>query len=280
MLSSHHRNRYDEDKAFTFIFYGKDLSQEEKERAARYVKAVCANIRGHVKEVIFREDDEERSSLRDKSFRSAGGTVLLNGSMRYIRGNSARLAKQLSSYLEEETETIPLMKYSGDMETLLMKLEDTENIVLCVPLYVDGLPSQVIRFMERYEKEYKGGIKRIYVLANMGLYESRQLVNLLSAVKQWCVLMGFDYGGSLALSAGELVGVLMQHIPFMMGPTKKMDEGMKTLARAIDKGEIIEDIYAEPYHFPRSLYIFIANTNWRITAGRNGITYQDLFRRL
>ena len=52
---SHHQKRYAEDKPFTFIFYGKDLSEYEKNCARRYVTAVCANIRGHVKDVVFRE---------------------------------------------------------------------------------------------------------------------------------------------------------------------------------------------------------------------------------
>ena len=53
---SHHKRRYDEDKPFTFIFYGHELTDEEKDSARRYVTAVCANIRGHVKDVVFRED--------------------------------------------------------------------------------------------------------------------------------------------------------------------------------------------------------------------------------
>ncbi|MCQ2563222.1 MAG: flavodoxin family protein [Mogibacterium sp.] len=55
---THHQKRYDEDKPFTFIFYGHDLNEDEKNSARRYVTAVCANIRGHVKDVIFRECED------------------------------------------------------------------------------------------------------------------------------------------------------------------------------------------------------------------------------
>ena len=94
----------------------------------------------------------------------------------------------------------------------------------------------------------------------MGLYESSQLINLFSAVKQWCVKMNADYCGGLGISAGELLGVLMEFTPFRFGPTRKAAEGMSTLADAIRGGAKIEDIYAEPFHFPRPLYIKIANT--------------------
>jgi len=55
---SHHQKRYEEDKAFTFIFYGKNPTEEEKNKARRYVKAVCTNIRGHVKDVQFVQMEE------------------------------------------------------------------------------------------------------------------------------------------------------------------------------------------------------------------------------
>ena len=48
---THHKKRYDEDKPFTFVFYGNGLSGSQKDSARRYVKAVCANIRWHVKDV-------------------------------------------------------------------------------------------------------------------------------------------------------------------------------------------------------------------------------------
>ena len=163
---------------------------------------------------------------------------------------------------------------------MLCRLEEASAVVLCMPLYVDGLPSLLIRFMEAAEREYRGKSKRIYVLANMGLYESRQLVNLFDAVRQWCSKMHFSYCGGLGVSAGELVGVLMQHIPFLAGPTKMIARGMDALAEAIDKEDSAGDLYTEPYHFPRSLYIFIANTNWNLTAKKNGISPKELYRRI
>ena len=55
---------------------------------------------------------------------------------------------------------------------------------------------------------------------------------------------------------------------------------MDALAEAIDKEDSAGDLYTEPYHFPRSLYIFIANTNWKLTAKKNGISPKELYRRI
>ncbi|MBQ3292090.1 MAG: flavodoxin family protein [Mogibacterium sp.] len=282
---THHKKRYDEEKLFTFIFYGHDLTEEQKEIARRYVRAVCANIRGRVKDVLFKEctdDSIDESSKGPSAAKSEdpGKIVLLNGSMRSANGNSAKLARRLRGMLHGDTEIINLSDHMKDMSQLVRLLEPVQTIVLCVPLYVDGLPSQVIRLLERFELEYCGDRKKIYVLTNMGLYESGQLISLFATVKQWCEVMDFDYCGGLGVSAGELLGTLMEVLPFRKGPTRKVAEGMQALAEAINDGSSVANIFAEPHRFPRSLYIFIANTNWNRTARRNGIKPQDLYRRL
>ena len=92
--------------------------------------------------------------------------------------------------------------------------------------------------------------------------------------------MDFTYCGGLGISAGELIGELMKFLPFHSGPIKEIAGGMDELAETIDHSEILGEIQREPYRFPRSLYIWIANTNWNRTAKKNGISPSDLYRRL
>ena len=279
---THHKKRYSEDKPFTFIFYGHNLSDEEKSNARRYVHAVCANFRAHVKAVIFQQSEVTSPTAVRKpdGNLSSGKITLLNGSMRNIKGNSAKLARSLRGRMSKDSEIVDLKQYFNDLPALVRKLENSEVIILCVPLYVDGLPSQVIRLMETFQSTYSGGTKRIYVLANMGLYESSQLESLFDAVKQWCSEMGFDYCGGLGISAGELIGTLIEHIPFKTGPGKKNARGMKKLAKAINSDTVIKDLYTQPFMFPRSLYISIANGNWNNLAKRNGLDPKELYRQL
>lgn len=277
---THHKRRYDEDKAFTFIFYGHELSQEEKESAWRYVEAVCANIRGHIKDLIFRECEEVLDAPEREPKADQGSVVILNGSMRNVKGNSAKFARKLKASLNTDPDIIDLRDHMDDIPGLVHELEKTETIVLCMPLYVDGLPAQVIRLMETFRKEYCGGKAWIYILANMGLYESKQLRNLFEAVKQWCSEMDFEYCGGLGISAGELVGTLIDQRSFDKISNKKVIEGIEHLARAINHEVKMEDVFAEPHHFPRWLYIALANTNWNRLAKKAGIKPKDLYRKL
>ena len=277
---SHHQKRYDDDKPFTFIFYGNNITEQEKAEAIRYANAVCANFRSHVREVIFQETDELERIPEITPVEESGRTVFINGSLRYEKGNSATFAKILTGMLKTEPEIIALRKHLNDLSGLTASLRNASTIVFCLPLYVDGLPSQVIRLLETFRKEYSGPSKRIYVLANMGLYESQQLVNLFTAVRQWSSKMGFDYCGGLGISAGEMIGLLVQQLPQGFWPTNKIYKGIKTLADAINRNARIEDIYAEPFLFPRSLYLGIANRNWNNLARKNGIKPKDLYRKL
>ncbi len=277
---THHKKRYSETKAFTFIFYGQASTKEEQDIAKRYVRALCSNFRGYVKAVIFREDMQARLPPDTRPACSSGRTVLLVGSMRGLNGNSGKLAGKLAESLTNEPEIVTIQRYIKDLNNLLGLLEDAETLVLCMPLYVDGVPSQMVRLMEHFEQVYNGGSKKVYLLANMGLYESCQLQSLFSAVKQWCVKMGFAYCGGLGISAGELLGELMVHLPFRFGATKKAAEEMDKLVKAINEGSEIADIFAEPYAFPRALYIAVANMSWNRTAKANGLSPSDLYRRL
>lgn len=309
---THHMRRYEEDKPFTFIFYGPELSDEQKADAERYVKAVCANFRSHVKSVEFRTDIKSSGAEAPKdSAKPASGTgsaddgadspaknegrdpakkqaknpghmIILNGSMRNKDGNSARFAGVLRTRLRgrvgANVEIVDLKDNMKDMETLADDLAAADKLILCVPLYVDGLPSQVIRLMEIMESK-PAGLQKIYVLANMGLYESSQMVNLFSAVKQWCERCGHEYCGGLGISAGELIGALMKTMPFGWGATKKASISMTVFAEAILSGRAADDLYAEPHMFPRSWYIKIANSGWDRMAKQNGLSPEDLYRK-
>ena len=270
---THHRRRYDEDKPITFIFHGRALDEEEQASARRYVTAVCANLRAHVRAVEFWEDGTVPAPVERPAREGKRRLVLLNGSMRAAKGNSAKLARKLMERTRRPAELVHLKDGAPSPEA-------ADTLVLCVPLYVDGLPAQVVRMMERMEREYRGVGARVYVLANMGLYESRQLASLFDAVRQWCRAMGFDYCGGLGVSAGELLGVLMERLPFRLGATRRAALGIDALARAIDGGKAMADVYAEPFLFPRRLYLWIANVNWNRLARQNGIPPRALYRRL
>ena len=72
----------------------------------------------------------------------------------------------------------------------------------------------------------------------------------------------------------------MEHVPFRLGTTRRMALGMARLAEAVAAGERMPALFAEPWAFPRSLFIGIANESWKRTAKANGLRPAELYRRL
>ena len=268
----HHKRRFPGEKPVTFCFRGHALTEEDKEKARRYVAAVCRNLRGRVKDVLFEECAEEDNTVTAEQPAERSGILLLDGSLRGNRSNTNVFLKRLQNGLKRQADLISLSS-CADSEKIADAVRKAETVVLGVPLYVDGIPAPVIRLMETLKKRGAGNRCRFYAVVNNGLYESRQNENLLNMIMDWSDDAGFLYCGSLAIGAGEVMGTLMRSRKRVLWPAHHVLSGISRLAEAIDSGRDAGTEYADAYLFPRWLYIAIANVNWqrlkKLQAGEN-----------
>lgn len=276
----HHKKRYPEDKPLTFVFRGSGLTDEDKAAAKQYVKAVCTNLHGSIRDVRFEDcaasNDEVCAAEIENRY---GGTILLNCSLRGQKANSKLFLDRFGKYIEGEKRSIDLVSYLNKQDELTDILLAADRIVLGMPLYVDGIPSAVLRIMERLEKCGRDSDKKIYAVANMGFYESAQIRNLMWMVRAWCNSCGYVYGGGLAIGAGEMMGQMMKMNSIEKGPTKNVAAGMEKLSRAVNESGRTEDIYADVNRFPRAFYMSMANMSWSHGIGKNGLKRKDLLRK-
>lgn len=259
----HHKKRYPEDKAVTFRFRGNGLSEKEKNKARRYVTAVCRNLRGRVKDVIFEEWDAPEEPVNAPCQPvERSGILFVNCSLRGDRSNTGIFLKQLEDDLGHTVENYSL-PLDNDFTEIVEAIRRAETVILGIPLYVDGLPASAIRLMEKV-KDVGGGNKcRLYAVVNNGLYESRQNRNMVGMIRDFCAENGFIYYGAIAIGAGEVVGTLMRGGKRSLWPARNALLCLNHLAQAIREGRKIKNLYADPYFFPRWLYILIANVNWQ-----------------
>ena len=283
----HHKLRYHETKPMTFIFRGNGLTNEDKEKASKYVEAVCTNLNGTIKEIRFIEcaNSEQRIDSdvmgKDKassegyggiSAKSAAGkTIFLNCSLRGDNANSKKLLDVVAEKAGDNIEQINLGSYVKKLDELVQIIKTAEKVVLGMPLYVDGIPSSPLRLMEKLEKECAGSGIKIYVVANMGFYESKQIENLMSMVKTWCDKAALNYCGGVAVGAGEMMGQVLKF--GSNGPAKNVYEGLEKLAAAIKASDSIGDIYADANKFPRILYFIAANSGMRKSVKSGGVSH-------
>ena len=262
----HHQKRYPQAIPMTVHFRGSGLDSKKQALSRRYVEAVCLNLQGVVKDVTFEEIPAPAQKRADD--RAVSGTVLLNGSMRGKAANSRLLLKRLQQRLDGEI--VDLVSCRGDYGAMAAQLRAAETIVLATPLYVDGLPSAVLRLLSALEKD-PGGKKRVYVIANLGFYESRQIQNLLAFVRNWSELCGYSYGGGLAVGAGAMNAQLLK-----LPPARNAVAGLERFASAIEDGRCVNDHYEDSFLFPRAVYVRAANHSWIPKGKRNGLTKEDL----
>ena len=276
----HHKARCSSKVPVSFGFRGEGLTEMDKLRARVYVQAVCRNLRRPLGDLRFEECAMRVPEAHDQAPQGTplSGTVLLNCSPKGDRASTRRFLDRLAGCIDGEvtTRTLPVVRQR--LDEFVANLAGFERLVLGMPLYVDGIPAQVLRLMELLEAREAGSGKKVYVVANMGLYECWQLKNLMGMVRAWCSQAGFRYCGGIAIGAGPMFGPMIDGLPLDKGLAKNIGTGMRSLARAIESGTAMDDCYASPHLFPRALYLLAANAGWPRNAVANGIKRRDLYQ--
>lgn len=96
-----------------------------------------------------------------------------------------------------------------DHDRILEQLPGAQAVVFGVPLYVDGIPSHVLRFMEKMEAFCKDNNLRlsIYCIANNGFIEGKQNEPLMQIFENFCIRAGISWGGGVGIGGGVMLNV-------------------------------------------------------------------------
>ena len=101
------------------------------------------------------------------------------------------------------------LRTPADYAVILEQLGDADNIVFALPLYVDGIPSHVLRFMEALEASAKDNDLHLnlYAIANNGFIEGCQNEPLMQTFEHFCTRVGFVWGGGVGIGGGVMLNV-------------------------------------------------------------------------
>ena len=101
------------------------------------------------------------------------------------------------------------LRTPADHERILTELADAQAVVFCLPLYVDGIPSHVLRFMEKTEVFCKENRLHpsVYCIANNGFIEGRQNEPLMQSFEHFCSRAGLAWGGGVGIGGGVMLNV-------------------------------------------------------------------------
>jgi len=152
-------------------------------------------------------------------------------------------------------------------------LSGCDALVLAFPLYVDSLPSHLIRILEQIrdgEIPVTPGT-RVWAIINNGFLEPSQSRIAASMVRIFCEQAGLSYARSLLVGGGPT----LEQAPMGKGPLARLGAELKMLAGEIAAGGPKGDRETSP-SFPRLLYMYGAHAGWKRAAKRNGLTARDL----
>ena len=101
------------------------------------------------------------------------------------------------------------LRTPADHARILGELKDAQTVVFGLPLYVDGIPSHVLRFMEELEAfcKHNGLHFSLYCIANNGFIEGKQNEPLMQSFEHFCSRAGLTWGGGVGIGGGVMLNV-------------------------------------------------------------------------
>ena len=136
--------------------------------------------------------------------------LIINGSPKKKGSASAFFAKVLRCMLLSHKVKTINPGISKDYREIFNNLQDTDAVVISVPLYVDSIPAHFIyllKEMEQYCKNNPCKVK-LYVISNAGFVGGHHNQAHLKQYQCWCERTGIAWGGGLGIGGGIMLHVL------------------------------------------------------------------------
>lgn len=207
--------------------------------------------------------------------------LLLIGSPKPKGSTSESLGMYLLEKLREngvQSETVYVhksIKSDKKRMELLGMLHQADIVVAAFPLYVDSLPSPVIKMMEfiadHQEELAPLQKKRFVCIVNSGFPESHQSAVAVAICRQFAKETGFTWAGGLQLGGGEAISG--RPLKDVKGMARNVIKSLDLAASSLAEGGIVTEaskkLMAKPL-VPYWLYRLLGTMGWKREAKQYG----------
>lgn len=207
--------------------------------------------------------------------------ALVNGSPKFKNSVSGNILSSLIPNLQDNN---IIEEYV--FRTNEIKIDDLEHIAKCnvivfaFPLYVDGIPSHLLRCLNQMEKYLSSNINNeiyVYAIINIGFYEGKQAAIAIEMMKNWAEKANVKWGQGIGIGGGGMMSMTEKSAE-SKGLMKSAYNSLTSLANNILSRTSSDEIYTQP-GIPRIVYKIGGEMGWRQTAKENGLKTKDLFIR-
>jgi len=204
--------------------------------------------------------------------------IIINGSPKTLKSNSEILGNYLFPLLKENNIKKYYSIYFQLNDKTKNEIYNSDVLIFIFPLYVDGIPSNLLKLLIKFEKENVIRPKtKIYCIVNNGFYEGKQNFLALLHMKNWCKKVNAKWGQGIGIGSGELLPYLKK-FKLGQGPLKNLEKILSRFSRNILTLNGDKNIYINP-NWSKSLYFIQGSISWILKARKNNIKIRELFKK-
>ena len=204
--------------------------------------------------------------------------IIINGSPKTVKSNSEILGNYLFPLLKENNIKKYYSIYFQLNDKTKNEIYNSNVLIFIFPLYVDGIPSNLLKLLVKFEKENVVRPEtKIYCIVNNGFYEGKQNFLALLHMKNWCKKVNAKWGQGIGIGSGELLPYLKK-FKLGQGPLKNLEKILNRLSRNILTLNSDKNIYINP-NWPKILYFIQGSFSWILKARKNNLKIQELFKK-
>ena len=204
--------------------------------------------------------------------------TIINGSPKTVKSNSEILGNYLFPLLKENNIKKYYSIYFQLNDKTKNEIYNSNVLIFIFPLYVDGIPSNLLKLLIKFEKENVVRPEtKIYCIVNNGFYEGKQNFLALLHMKNWCKKVNAKWGQGIGIGSGELLPYLKK-FKLGQGPLKNLEKILNRFSRNILTLNSDKNIYINP-NWPKILYFIQGSISWILKARKNNLKIQELFKK-
>jgi len=206
--------------------------------------------------------------------------ALINGSPRVKYSSSGILLNSIKPKLQDNNIIEEFYFRTSEINSdYLVQISGCDVILFAFPLYVDGIPSHLLRCLYQMEKYFGSNINNViivYAIVNAGFYEGKQAGLAIEMMKNWAEKAKLKWGQGIGIGGGGMMSMI-ENSTATKGRMKDVHIALTHLAKNIIVCKSADEIYTTP-GIPRIAYIIGGNMGWRQSAKKNGLKAKDLSR--
>ncbi len=227
----------------------------------------------------------EIEKLLEPTFAGGAATqraLLLVGSPRMQKSVSNALGQHLFQRLAShgvQTETVFLhnaVRSADAINSLLVKIDDSDLVTLAFPLYVDSLPAPVTQVLEKvrgHRLHHSSSSQPIFcAICNCGFPEAIHTTSALGICATFARQAGFTWGGGLSMGGGGMLSG--RPLAENGGRAARIRHALELAADALAKGSSIppeaRELMSKPV-IPAWAYRLTGGWGWRPAAKKYGV---------